>query len=327
MFKAGIIGAGYIGEYHARGYSGQANARLAMVVDQNLANAQKLAGQYQAEAASDLKALLDSDIELVSICTPTPTHAEIANTLMQAGKHVLCEKPIARSVEQAQTMIETAQRCGVKLMVGHVSRYEADHHKAREILERGEIGELRMAFHSLTSAYPGWSAQNWFGDQAKSGGPIVDLAIHSVDYMLWLFKCPVERVYALGSKQAGAQNHYALASLYFANGGLGLIETSWAHPASAPFGCRVELSGTLGRISWDYTQVDGMQTITAGQGRRSYVLEGENSFAVEIADFINCIENDLPSPVPGSQAQEALRVCLAALESLESGRCIQVARS
>ncbi len=71
--------------------------------------------------------------------------------------------------------------------------------KRREILERGEIGDLRMAFHAITSPYPGWSAQDWLGDEEKSGGPIVDLAIHSVDYMLWLFKSPVVRVYALGS--------------------------------------------------------------------------------------------------------------------------------
>jgi predicted dehydrogenase len=327
MYKVGIIGAGYIGEFHARGYSCLPNVKLAMVVDRNLANAQKLARQYQAEAAADLKSLIDSDVDVVSICTPTPSHMEIANTLMQAGKHVLCEKPIARTLEQAQAMLETADRSKVKFMVAHVSRYEVDHHKAKEILERGEIGELRMAFHSITSPYPGWSAQDWLGDETKSGGPIVDLAIHSVDFMLWLFKSPVERIYALGSRQAGAQNHYALATLYFANGGLGLVETSWAHPPSVPLGCKVELSGSLGRIGWDYNQIDGMQTFIEGQGRRSYVLEGENSYAAEIADFIHCIENDLPSPVPGSEAKEALQVCLAALESLESGRCIEVNRS
>jgi len=326
MYKAGIIGAGYIGEYHARGYASLPNVQLARVIDRNLANAQKLAQPYQALAATDLQDLLTSDVDLVSICTPTPSHMAIANALMQAGKHVLCEKPIARTLEQAQAMIECADRCGVKLMAAHVSRYEVDHRKAREILQRGEIGELRMGFHSITSTYPGWSVEDWLGNEDASGGPIMDLAIHSMDYLMWLFNSPVERVYALGSKPVLGRNHYALATLYFANGGLGLVETSWAHPPSAPLACKVELSGSSGRISWDYEQIESMQTIIEGQGRRSYVLEGENSFAAEIADFIQCIEDDLPSPVPGAEAREALRVCLAALESLASGRSVEVSK-
>jgi predicted dehydrogenase len=326
MLQAGIVGAGYIGEYHARGYAGLPNVKLAAVVDPNLTNAQKLAEQYQAVALTDLESLIASDVDLVSICTPTPSHMQIANVLMRAGKHVLCEKPIARTLEQAQSMIDTANQSGVKFMVAHVSRYEVDHRKAREILERGEIGDLRMAFHSITSTYPGWSVQDWLGDEEKSGGPIVDLAIHSVDFMLWLFKSPVRQVYALGSQQATARNHYVLATLQFANGGLGLVESSWAHPPAAPLSCRVELCGTNGRIAWDYDQIDGMQTFIECLGRHSYALEGENSFAAEIADFVQCINNDLPSPVPGSEAKQALQVCLAALESLKSGRCVELDR-
>jgi predicted dehydrogenase len=326
MFQAGIIGAGYIGEYHARGYACLPDVRLAVVVDPDLAKARKLAELYQAETLPDLESLIASNVDLVSICTPTPSHMQIANSLMRAGKHVLCEKPIARTLDQAQSMIDTAHQSGVKFMVAHVSRFEVDHRKAREMLERGEIGDLRMAFHAITSPYPSWSAHDWFGDEEKSGGPIVDLAIHSVDYMLWLFKCPVRRVYALGSQKATARNDYVLANLQFANGGLGLVEASWAHPPSAPLSCRVELCGTNGRIAWDYDQIDGMQTFIEGQGRRSFVLEGENSFAAEIASFIQCIENDLPSPVPGNEAKEALQVCLAALESLKSGRCVELER-
>lgn len=324
MLKAGIIGSGYIGEYHARGYAALPGVRLALILDQNLASAQKLAGVYQAEATSDLEALLASDVDLVSICTPTPTHAHLANQLMRAGKHVLCEKPIARDLEQAQSMIDTARQSGVKFMVAHVSRYEVDHRKAKEIVERGEIGRLRMGYHSITSTYPGWSVQDWLGDEAKSGGPIVDLAIHSVDYLMWLFKSPVARVYAMGSQKVTGNNHYALASLQFANGGLGLVETSWAHPPCAPLSCRIELSGAQGRIAWDYDRIDGMQSFIEGRGRQSYVLEGENSFAAEIADFIRCIQDNLPAPVSGREARDALQVCLAAVESLKTGRCIEV---
>jgi predicted dehydrogenase len=326
MLKAGLIGAGYIGETHAIAYNSLPKVELTMIVDRNLAGATALANRFHAHACSDLDAILHSDIDLVSICTPTPSHADIANTLMKAGKHVLCEKPIAINLEQAQTMIDTASQTGAKLMVAHVSRYEVDHRKAWEIINRGDIGPLRMAFHSITSTYPNWSNQNWLGDENQSGGPIVDLAIHGVDYLLWLFQSRVDRVYALGSHKTTGNNHYALVQLHFSNGGLGLIETSWAHPPSAPLQCRVELTGSLGTIAWNYQRIESMQVFTDGQPTVSHVLEGENSYACEIAAFLECIENDLPVPIPGIEAQSALQICLAAQESLRTGRCILIDR-
>jgi predicted dehydrogenase len=326
MLTAAIIGAGYIGEVHARAYASLPNARLVAVVDREEGRASRLAAPYGAVACTDLEALIGLRPDLVSVCTPTPNHPELANRLLQAGIHVLCEKPIARSLADAQAMIDTAARTGSKLMVAHVSRYEVDHRKAKDVLDRGDIGALRMGFHAITSPYPGWSANDWLGSPADSGGPIVDLAIHSVDYLMWLFASPVVRVYAVGSSRSGGKDHYALATLTFANGGIGLVETSWAHPVSAPLSCRVELSGTRGQIRWDYDQITGMQAFIEGQGRRLFTLEGENSYAAEIADFLHCIEADLPSPVPGSQARDALEVCLAAAESLQTGQCVEIPR-
>jgi predicted dehydrogenase len=327
MIKAGMVGAGYIAESHARGYAALPQARLVLVVDRNLEKARNLADQYQAQAAGDVEALFSSDVEVVSICTPTPSHAQLAIALMRAGKHVLCEKPLARTLEEAQSMIDCAEQTGVKLMVGHVSRYEADHLKARDLLESGAIGELRMGYHGIIGPYPGWSTGNWLGDTSYSGGPVVDLAVHSVDYLMWLFKKPVLRVYALGSRKITGHDHYVLLNLQFEGGGLGLVEASWAHPASAPLSCRVELCADKGRIVWDYSQTSSTGTCFEGKTPQEYVMEGENSFAAEIGDFLHCIEYDLPVPIPASAGREALRVCLAALKSLESGCCVELPRS
>ena len=268
MLKAGIIGAGFIGEAHARGYAALDNVQLAYIFDQNTENSRRLCDQFGAQKADNLEMLIDKHPDLVSVCTPTPSHEIITIPLLNAGIHVLCEKPIARDLEQAQAMIETSARSGSKLMVAHVSRYEADHLKAKQILERGDLGKLRMVFHAITSPYPGWSAQDWLGNMDKSGGPVVDLAIHSVDYMLWLFQSPVERVYALGTPQLTHKNHYVLINLYFENGGLGLVEASWAHPPGAPLNCRVELSGTHGRVAWDYERIPALRMFSNTTGRQ-----------------------------------------------------------
>ena len=221
-------------------------------------------------------------------------------------------------------MIAAAAESASQLMIGHVARFEADHIKAKEALERGAIGKLRMASHALVGPYPDWSSNNWLGDTATSGGPVLDLAIHSVDYLLWLFGEAVVCVFARGAPGNRGQDHYVLINLQFAGGGLGLVEASWAHPASLPLNCRVELCGDKGRIAWDYPQISGLKTWQEGSGAKNYPLEGENSFAVQLAAFVNSIRAGLPAPVSAKEGLAALRICLAALESLTSGKPVML---
>ena len=325
MLKAAIVGAGYIAEFHAQAYLSEPHVQLSLIFDPNLEKALSLASRYQAQAIANFEDLLNSDVDLVSICTPTPSHVALAKALLQNGKHVLCEKPISRTLEEAQELINFSATVAPKLMIGHVARYEVDHIKAKALLERGAIGQLKMAYHAIVGPYPAWSTNNWLGDVSRSGGPVLDLAIHSVDSLLWFFNQPVVSVFASGSQpgsQNNQKNHYVLLNLQFANGGLGLVEASWAHPAQMPQNCRVELSGDLGRITWDYPQISALKTFQTDVGAKEYTMEGENSFATQIADFVHCIQNDLPVPIPASAGAAALRVCLAALESLETGKCI-----
>jgi predicted dehydrogenase len=265
---------------------------------------------------------LEAGVDVISVCTPTPTHAELAIAAMRAGKHVLCEKPIARTPAQAEQMIAVARSTGVKFMVGHVSRYEVDHRKSKQVLERGDLGRLRMGFQSITGPFPEWSSHGWFADVTQSGGPVVDLAIHSFDYLLWVFGSPVVRVSAVGVEGKINLHSYVLTTLRFEDGGMGLVETSWSHPRAQSLSVRTELAGTRGRLHWDYDGIAPMQVISEALGKRNLVLVGEDSFATEIADFVRCVVDDTPPPISGDAALEALRVSVAALEALETGRVI-----
>jgi len=315
VIRAGIVGAGYIAEAHARSYAAHPDVRLTAVVSGHAERAESLAQRYGAQAFTDLNTLLES-VDVVSICTPTPTHAEIAIEAMRAGKHVLCEKPIARTSAQAEEMIRVARETGVKLMIAHVVRYEADHRKAKEVLDRGDLGQLRMASQSLCGPAPDWSSGGWMMDAAQSGGPMLDLAIHSFDYLLWLFGDRATRVYAMGDDK------YAQVSVRFENGGMGLVEVSWAHPRSHGLIARTELVGAQGRLSWDYDGISSMQVITDKAGKGNLLMVGEDSFVTQTAEFIRCLDDDLPPPISGDDGLAALRMALAALESLETGRVI-----
>lgn len=327
MLRAGIIGAGFIAEAHARAYAALPAGRvsLTVVADPRLDQAERLAARHGARAVADVESLLGAGVDVVSVCTPTPTHADIAIAAMRAGKHVLCEKPIARSLDQAGAMLGAARESGVKFMVGHVSRYEADHRKSKEVVESGDLGALRMGFQSITGAFPEWSTRGWFADVSQSGGPVLDLAIHSFDYLLWMFGRPARRVYAVGVRRKIDVHSYALVTIRFQDGGLGLVEVSWAHPRAQGLLVRTELAGTRGRLHWDYDGIASMQVIRDDPPvKRSMVMVGEDSFAAQIADFVRCVEDNTPPPIPGEEALEALRVALAAVESLETGRAVEL---
>jgi predicted dehydrogenase len=321
--RVGICGAGFVAHAHAHSYAAQPDVEIAVVVDPRLEQAERLAERYGATAHVDFAALLGPEIDAISICTPTPTHAELAIAAMRAGKHVLCEKPIARTVAEAEAMLAIAAETGVIFPVGHVARFEEDHRTAQQIVARGDLGQLRMASQSITGPFPDWSAHGWFADQTQSGGPVLDLAIHSFDYLLWLFQDRVIRVSAVGVREKIAVNGYALVLLRFANGGIGQVEVSWLHPKGQGLLVRNELFGTNGRLVWDYDGIAALQVVKDdGRQNQTMVPGGWN---VQTAGFLNSIQKGTPPLVSGQEALEALRVGLAALESLETGRTVELA--
>jgi myo-inositol 2-dehydrogenase/D-chiro-inositol 1-dehydrogenase len=320
--RVGICGAGFVAKAHAHSYASQPDVEIAVIVDPRREHAERLAAHYGASVSSTFDALLGPDVDAISICTPTPTHAELAIAAMRAGKHVLCEKPIARTLGDAEAMLAVAKETGVVFTVGHVARFEADHKKAQEIVARGDLGRLRMASQSITGPFPDWSAQGWFADAAQSGGPVLDLAIHSFDYLLWLFQGRVTRVAAVGVREKLAVHGYALVTLRFANGGIGHVEVSWLHPRAQGLLVRNELLGTEGRLAWDYESIAAMQIIKDDDRLNDTMIPG--GWDIQTAGFLRAIRAGAPPLVTGRDALDALRVGLAALESLATGRAVSL---
>ncbi len=322
MLRVGICGAGFIAQAHAHGYASLPDmATVTTIVDPRLEHAERLAEKFGARASADFADLLSSNIDAISLCTPTPTHAELAIAALRAGKHVLCEKPIARSVAEAETMIAAAEETGRTLMIGQIVRYEADHCRAREIVAKGEIGELRMASQSITGPFPDWSAGGWFADAAQSGGPVLDLGIHSFDFLNWLFASPVTRVSAVGAQCGTAFHGHALVTLRFQNGGMAQVESSWSHPKGQGLLARTELMGTQGRIAWDYDGIAPVQVIR--ETRQGHLFTGD-VWTAEVEAFLRAAQSGAASPIPGTVGLAALKVGLAALESLETGRTVEL---
>lgn len=325
--RVGILGAGYIARAHAAAYAATPGVRVIAVADPVRAKAVTFGGEVGAEWSGEPEALLASDLDIVSVCTPTPTHADLVVAALGSGKSVLCEKPIARTASDAGRMIAAARDARGVLMIGHVSRFEPDHARAQQIVAAGVLGEIRMMSQSITSSLPGWSEGGWLQDHEQSGGPIMDLAIHSFDYLAWVCGAQPVRVNALAADTPAGRATYALVTLRYGTGAIGLVETSWAHPVAAGFRVATELVGSRGRLWWDYDSISGGSMATTTGERVRFDPLGDRGFRAEVGAFVEAVRTGGPSPIPASEGLVALRTALAAGESLLSGEAVGLAEA
>ncbi|MGI8433732.1 MAG: Gfo/Idh/MocA family protein [Nocardioidaceae bacterium] len=322
--RVGVLGAGLIAGVHARTYAATPGARVVAVADPVIAKAEQLAAQVGARAVKDLNELLETGVDVVSVCTPPSSHAPLTTQALQAGLHVLGEKPLARSLDEAHLIVEAARRAPGVLMVGHVSRFEPDHQRAKEVVESGELGEVQMMSHSMTTSLPGWSEGGWLANPELSGGPLVDLAVHSFDYLSWLSASAPVRVHAVGSDSPAGPETYALATVRYQSGAMALVETSWAHPTSYGFKLRVEIIGTRGRLAWSYDEINGGALYVRDGDTTWFDPLGDRGYRAEIATFVKTVQAGSASPVPAEEGYRALRTALAAVESVRTGETIDL---
>lgn len=189
--KIGIIGVGSISNLHLKSYVANPRVELIGVQDLNLERASAMAAQYGAKRVykSLAELLADPEIEAVSICTWNNSHAELAIAALEAGKHVLVEKPLSKTVAEAEAIAEAVKRTGKHLQVGFVRRFSSNATVLKSFIDAGELGEIyyAKAIYVNRIGNPG----GWFADSARSGGgPLIDLGIHVLDLCWYMMGCP-----------------------------------------------------------------------------------------------------------------------------------------
>ena len=193
MIRIGIIGCGKIAQVrHLPEYAANPHVELAGYYDLNTQRAQEMAAQYGGKVYDSYFDLLnDPSIDAVSICVENRSHAEITTYALYAGKHVLCEKPMAMTLAEGESMVAAAERNGKHLMIGHNMRFDPVHRKAKELLDGGIIGDIITFRATMGNAGPeNWSMEagsTWFFDKQKAAmGALSDLGIHKVDLLQYL---------------------------------------------------------------------------------------------------------------------------------------------
>ncbi len=321
----GVIGCGAIAvEAHLPNYAADGRARLVAVADVDRARAEEAAARFGVPHIYEeyRELLARRDIDAVSICTPNDVHAEQAIAAAQAGKHILCEKPMAISLEQAEAMIAAASAAGVQLMVGFTHRFYSFNERAAALIAEGAIGKpytVRVRF-AHRGPYESWSARSdWFFDRRRAGGgAVLDMGIHALDLTRFLLGEEIESIWASIATLAHPieAEDAAVLCLQLTGGALGYIETGWH---SWPGQLGAEIYGSEGTIIVDYrTPLRLFRPEEGWQEERDFPPGG--GWPAEIRHFLDCLASGEPVRPDGRDGLISLRAALAAYESHRAGR-------
>lgn len=326
--KVGIVGTGFMGDTHAAGWA-KTGATIAGFVSKTPEHAQTMANQYNARAFTEFEAML-ADVDVVDICTPTHLHHGQVLQAAAAKKHIICEKPLARTVAQAREMIATCQSAGVKLLVAHVVRFFPEYAQAKAVVDSGQIGQPAVLRLTRGTFRPKKPVDNWFTDFEKSGGMMFDLMIHDFDYARWVAG-EVESVFAKNITQShpDAPIDYGLAILKHYNGAISHIEGSWAYPPPL-FRTSLEIAGSDGWLesSSDKTAAIGLHLHQQDTTAPDVPLPGsplsESPYTSQLKAFYNALANDSDVPVTAADGLAAVQIAQAALESTQTGLPVEL---
>ncbi|MFN0132663.1 MAG: Gfo/Idh/MocA family protein [Phycisphaerales bacterium] len=324
----GIIGYGFMGRTHAAAYAAAAAAGLPCVVRAvcdpsaarlgdggvggNLESGQERAALDGVTRHADPSALLaDSSIAMVSVCTPTDSHVPVAIAALEAGKHVIVEKPVGlRSVEVLR-LAEAARRAGRVCMPAMCMRFWPGWDWLRERIRDREFGAVRSVALTRMGAGPTWSPE-FYMDAARSGGPMFDLHVHDMDFLYWCFGMPTE-VHCHGSPR-----HFTTA-LKFAGGPEHVVaEGAWDLTPTAGFRMRYFVTFEHATAEWDLSRTPRLMLHRAGGSEVVEVGVGAG-YEPEVAHFVRCVARAETPAATMEEAVDVTRVLEAAVASLRSG--------
>jgi len=338
MIKVAIVGAGFMGGMHAEVYRNLNKARLTAIVDSDLEKARLLADKYKATAYSSLEELLNQeDIDAVDICLPTFLHKEYVIKAVRLGKDILCEKPIALTLKDAEEMIQAVGRAKVKLMVAQVIRFWPEYVELKRIHQSGELGRLFSITLTRLSPTPTWAWDNWLADTERSGGALLDLHIHDTDYLLYLLGKPL----SLASRVSTGRLKYAhtFTTLTFPDKVIAFTEGGWDMPDNFPFTMAYTALFEKGAVEFNsrnektlaiYRPGKEVEYPTVKPELETTVSGGGNiadlgGYFSEIKYFIDCLENnEEPTEASAQSARDSLEIVLSEMKSADSGKIIEI---
>jgi predicted dehydrogenase len=341
----GIVGCGMIANFHAKAIADLRGAKLVACFDTFTASADKLAAATGCTAYHDLsKMLADDRVDVVTICTPSGAHMEPGVAALNAGKHVIVEKPLEITLRRCDRLIEAADKNNVVLSTIFPSRFHAPARTIKHAIDGGRFGRV-----TLGDAYVKWYREQKYYDsgawrgtwELDGGGALMNQAIHSVDLLQW-FMGDVAEVTAHTATLAHeriAVEDVAVATLRFASGALGVIEASTA--AFPGYLKRIEINGMQGTAVMEEEDIkiwkferqnkrdeailkDLAGKTHTGGGASDPSAIGHHGHTEQFKDVLEAIKKARPPLIDGREGRKSVEIILAIYKSAETGRAVQL---
>ncbi|MCB1230653.1 MAG: Gfo/Idh/MocA family oxidoreductase [Verrucomicrobiae bacterium] len=300
--RAGVCGVGAIGRNHARIYSELENAELAAIFDADTERARAIADEFGGTVTGTIDEFL-AMVDAASVSTPTVTHREIGTALLEAGKHVLVEKPIADSLDDAKALIDLAAEKGCVLQVGHIERFNPVMAQLEARLDQPKFLEV----HRLSP----------FPNRSVDIGVVLDLMIHDLEIILHLVDSPIAHIDAVGIPVLTHREDIANARLRFENGAVANVTASRISPEKMR---KIRVFQSDAYLSLDYQDQSGWIYRKDGMeiARESVEVEKDEPLKRELADFIDCAAKGAAPKVSGEHGAAALDVALEITRLIET---------
>jgi UDP-N-acetylglucosamine 3-dehydrogenase len=307
-----VIGTGFWGKNHARNYKELENTNLMAICDVNPERAKVIANQYGAKAYTDSTDMLkDPEIQAVSVCTWSTKLAEEALKCLNAGKHVLVEKPMATDTKQAQTLLDTAKANDLHLTVGFLMRFIPGLQQIKQAVETKKIGELVLATAKRVTQWP---------ERIGDVGVVKDTAIHDIDVMRFISGEDPVSVYAkMGSMRHRQFEDYAQIMLTYESGKTAFIESNWLTPYKIR---SLNVTGSEAIMRLDYNS----QELWIENAKKSVQprIPFEEPLKAELKHFAECVTEKKTPMITGEDGYKALEIALASMESSAKNTVIKL---
>jgi predicted dehydrogenase len=332
MQTIGLVGLGFIGKTHLEAYQQINQCKVSAICTSNEGKDPEIPGYYKGTIVKKFEDLLMIDeIDIIDICLPTYLHEEYIIKAANAGKHIICEKPLTLTVESANRIVSAVNKNKVKLFVGNVLRFWPEYEVIKSYSLSDKLRDIEIVHARRLGQPPTWSS--WFQDPEKSGGALFDLHIHDIDFVSYVLG-EVDTVYAVGNKNRyGAWDH-VMTTLTFKNNSKAIVEASQRMPMGYPFTFAFRAQTVKNALELTVATGENIENIENGHRQFIYYanqkkspieMEKGNAFQNELSYFVNCIENNTDNTViPLDDVVYTLKILKAIENSLETGKKIRM---
>ena len=320
--RLGVLGAGIIAKSFMEAAPDVSHLEVAVICDVAEDAARALAAPQNINWVNDYRVVLQDDsIQAVYIALPHHLHEEATIAAAEAGKHILLEKPMANSLQEADRMLAAQREAGVKLMIGFTHRFHSELETAKRLIDAGELGKLTLAIDVMTT---GGVIPGWFWQQSEAGGGVLHVnGAHSFDRLRWLMGSEISEIFAYAETYDPRKTveDSTVVALRFANGAMGTTVHSWVTDLPVPFKCDLDIHGTGGAI-----RIDSWNSLEFSNAGHTWVQrrERDDMFQKEIGEFVSAILEDRDPCLTGEDGRRSLACVQAAYESARTGKPVRL---